>query len=59
MLEELYELYNRRRFVHPDPLEVLYEYDDVRDREIVGLVASALAYGRVAFVGRRRIGRAA
>jgi len=47
MLDELYELYNRRQFVHPDPLEFLYGYEDVRDREIVGLIASALAYGRV------------
>lgn len=52
MLEELYELYNRRRFVHPDPLEFLYAYHDVRDREIVGLVASSLAYGRVAQILR-------
>jgi len=47
-LDELYERYNRREFVHPDPLEFLYNYKDVRDREIVGLVASSLAYGRVA-----------
>lgn len=48
MLEELYTAYNRREFVHPDPLEFLYDYPDPRDREIVGLVASSLAYGRVA-----------
>jgi uncharacterized protein (TIGR02757 family) len=48
MLDELYVRYNRREFVHPDPLEFLYDYEDVRDREIVGLVASSLAYGRVA-----------
>ena len=48
MLEVLYRKYNRRQFVHPDPLEFLYDYPDVRDREIVGLVASSLAYGRVA-----------
>lgn len=47
-LEKLYHRYNRREFVHPDPLEFLYSYPDVRDREIVGLVASSLAYGRVA-----------
>ena len=47
MLQELYAKYNRREFVHPDPLEFLYDYDDVRDREIVGLIASSLAYGRV------------
>ncbi|GBC61536.1 TIGR02757 family protein [Desulfonema ishimotonii] len=47
-LEAIYQSYNRRAYVHPDPLEFLYEYRDARDREIVGLVASALAYGRVA-----------
>ncbi len=47
-LEDLYTHYNRREFVHPDPLEFLYGYADARDREIVALVASSLAYGRVA-----------
>jgi len=46
-LEGLYQAYNRREFVHPDPLELLYEYDDPRDQEIVGLLAACLAYGRV------------
>ncbi|NOZ84966.1 MAG: TIGR02757 family protein [Deltaproteobacteria bacterium] len=46
-LEELYARYNSRAFVHPDPLEFLYRYKNVEDREIVGLVASCLAYGRV------------
>lgn len=47
-LEALYTHLNRRVYVHPDPLEFLYAYPDLRDREIVGLVASSLAYGRVA-----------
>jgi uncharacterized protein (TIGR02757 family) len=47
-LDSLYEKYNRCIFVHPDPLEFLYRYDDPSDREIVGLIASSLAYGRVA-----------
>jgi uncharacterized protein (TIGR02757 family) len=46
-LEAIYERYNRREFVHPDPLEFLYAYDRLEDREIAGLVASGLAYGRV------------
>lgn len=46
-LAELYERCNRREFVHPDPLEFLYNYDKIRDREIVGLMASSLAYGGV------------
>jgi len=43
----LYETFNRREYVHPDPLEFLYNYEDIEDREIVGLVASSLAYGQV------------
>jgi uncharacterized protein (TIGR02757 family) len=46
-LDRLYLYYNNRKFVHPDPLEFLYNYNDMKDREIVGLVASSLAYGRV------------
>jgi uncharacterized protein (TIGR02757 family) len=47
-LDDLYAQYNRRAMIHPDPLEFLWDYPDPRDREIVALVASALAYGRVA-----------
>lgn len=47
-LEALYANYNRREFVHPDPLEFLYDYPDMHERELVGLIASSLAYGRVA-----------
>lgn len=47
-LEELYSFYNKKKFVHPDPLEFLYNYKDLRDRELVALIASSLAYGRVA-----------
>ncbi len=46
-LEKLYRDYNRRALVHPDPLEFLYRYDDIRDRELAGLVAASLAYGNV------------
>lgn len=45
-LENLYLTYNKREFVHPDPLESLYNYNDLTDREIVGIIASSLAYGR-------------
>lgn len=46
-LEKLYRRYNRREFVSPDPLQFLYDYENGRDREIVGIVASSLAYGNV------------
>lgn len=46
-LDRIYSIYNRRKFVSPDPLEFLYNYDNIIDREIAGLTASSLAYGRV------------
>jgi uncharacterized protein (TIGR02757 family) len=46
-LNALFDRCHRRDLVHPDPLEFLYGYPDLYDREIVGLVAAALAYGRV------------
>jgi len=51
-LEYQYRRFNRRRFVHPDPLEFVYAYDDPADRQIVGLIAATLAYGRVAQILR-------
>ena len=46
-LEALYFAYNRRCYVHPDPLEFLYDFRDPLDVEIVGFIASSLAYGNV------------
>jgi uncharacterized protein (TIGR02757 family) len=51
-LDGLYDTYNYRKWVHPDPLEFLYDYPDVLDREIVGFISSSLAYGRVAQILR-------
>jgi len=47
VLERLYAKYNRRRLVKPDPLQFLYRYCEPADVEIVALLASGLAYGRV------------
>jgi len=46
-LEALYSRYNRREFVAPDPLQFLFAYPDPFDREIVGMIGSALAFGNV------------
>lgn len=48
VINNYYRRYNRREYVHPDPLEFLYNYSDPGDLEVVGLIASTLAYGRVA-----------
>lgn len=47
-LASLYRRYNRREFVHPDPLELVYNYTAPEDQEIAGLLCACLAYGRVA-----------
>lgn len=47
-LEGTYYVYARRELINPDPLYFLYNYDNLRDREVVGLITSSLAYGRVA-----------
>jgi uncharacterized protein (TIGR02757 family) len=56
-LDVLHDQWNRREYVSPDPLETLYDYEDPLDREVVGMVASSLAYGRVAqiLISVRRI----
>ena len=46
-LDGLYYVYSRRELINPDPLLFLYNYNNIRDREITGLIASSLAYGRV------------
>ena len=51
-LESLYDTFNRREFVSPDPLQFLYGYPDAADREIAALICATLAYGRVAQILR-------
>jgi uncharacterized protein (TIGR02757 family) len=50
-LEELYRRYDHR-FVTPDPLEFVRAQSTDADREVVGLVASGLAFGTVAQIKR-------
>jgi len=45
--EELYRRFNRKEYIHPDPLESVLRFEDPADREIAGLIASSLAYGKV------------
>lgn len=46
-LEGLYRHYDSFEYIHPDPLEFVYHYQNGPDREVAGFIASALAYGRV------------
>ena len=47
-LEALYARFNRRDPEVHDPIVFLYDYADPEDREVAAVVASSLAYGRVA-----------
>ncbi len=47
LLESVYSNYHKREFIHPDPLEFLGNYKNSEDVEIVALIASSFAIGRV------------
>jgi hypothetical protein len=40
VLEKLYDKYNHREFIKPDPLQFVYHYSKPRDMEIAGLLAA-------------------
>lgn len=46
-LELLYRHWHHRRFVCPDPLQVVLSYEEHRDREVAAFVCTSLALGRV------------
>lgn len=54
-MDDLYRHYDHR-FVDPDPLEFVRRQSSPADREVVGLIASSLAYGTVRQI-KRSIGR--
>jgi uncharacterized protein (TIGR02757 family) len=47
LFEGLYERYNRKELIKPDPLQFIYRYSNPADMEIAGLLSACLAYGRV------------
>lgn len=50
-LDELYRQYDHS-FLDPDPLEFVHHQTNAEDREVAGLIASALAYGNVRQIKR-------
>ncbi len=45
--DSLYHKYNRRGLVSPDPLQFLYRWESLADREIAALLGACFAYGNV------------
>jgi len=46
-LDSLYHNYNDRKYIQYDPIKYVYRFEDPVERELVALVASSLAFGRV------------
>ncbi|SDY12172.1 TIGR02757 family protein [Acetomicrobium thermoterrenum DSM 13490] len=46
-LEMFYAKYNDKEKAKEDPVYFLHRFDDIRAREIIGIVAASLAFGRV------------
>ena len=49
LLDALYLRYHKPEFIHPDPLELVLRAE-TQDREVVALIASSLALGRVGLI---------
>ena len=52
VLERLYDKYNHRDLIKPDPLQFIYQYSNKADMEIAGFLGACLAYGRVQQIER-------
>jgi uncharacterized protein (TIGR02757 family) len=52
LLEKLYSRYNGVSCAAADPVSFLCAYEDVREREVAGLIAAFLAYGRLGHIMR-------
>jgi uncharacterized protein (TIGR02757 family) len=50
-LDKLYKTFDRS-FLQTDPLQFVHRYSSPGDREVVGLISSSLAYGRVDLIRR-------
>ena len=46
-LESCYHRYNRKSYISPDPLELVFDYQEPDNREVAGLISSSFALGRV------------
>ncbi|HBG28309.1 MAG: TIGR02757 family protein [Planctomycetes bacterium GWF2_41_51] len=47
LLEGLYNKYNHKKFIPPDPLQFVYHYTKKSDMEIAGFLSAMFAYGAV------------
>ena len=50
LLEKIYSYYTHPQYISPDPLQMLFNYRERRDIEVVVLISASFAYGRVAAI---------
>ncbi len=46
LLDFLYQKFATEKFIHSDPIQFVYKFDDPKDKEIAGFIASTLAQGK-------------
>ena len=46
-LETLYHKYNDKKYIQYDPIKYVHRFEDPVEQELLGLIASSLAFGRV------------
>jgi uncharacterized protein (TIGR02757 family) len=46
-LNKLYKKYNNKKFIEFDPIKYVYMFDSKKEQELVGLISSSFAFGRV------------
>ncbi len=50
--DELLTRYNRRDFLHSDPIQFPHRYNDPKDQEVAAFIAALFAYGSVNLIAR-------
>ncbi len=50
LFEQLYKRYNRLEYLSPDPLMLVLQFEDRRDREAAALISALFALGRVELI---------
>jgi uncharacterized protein (TIGR02757 family) len=46
LLDSLYQKFATEKFIHSDPIQFVYKFDNPKDKEIAGFIASTLAQGK-------------
>ncbi|MGQ9618927.1 MAG: TIGR02757 family protein [Candidatus Aminicenantia bacterium] len=51
-LKEIFEKYNRKVFIEKDPVKYVHAFSKEEDKEIIGLISSAISLGKIELIFR-------